>query len=202
MAVCMWPLRKRMREIRWTMVIALLGLAMVMKAPIWYLLARIDFAGGSSGWERAYLIDMFTRHFGDWWLAGTRTNANWGWVMWDQANQFVSEGETGGLVAFTCFIAMIVICFQKVGSARKLVEGNRRQEWLYWFLGTAMFAQVLAFIGVDYFDDSKFVWYALLAIFPAATILPRGPPPAAEYYGTLAGPNLFRSVRRCRVWLE
>jgi len=169
-AICLWPLRKNMRFVRRAIVVTLLGLAMVMKAPIWYLLARIDFAGGSSGWNRAFLIDTFTRHIGDWWLIGTPNNANWGWDMWDQCNQFVSEGEAGGLVAFTCFIGMIVICFKKVGQARKQVAGNRQREWLFWLVGTAMFAQVMAYIGVDYFDQSKLVWFALLAIFPAVTM--------------------------------
>ncbi len=173
-AVCLWPLRNRMRLIRRTIVVALLGLAMVMKAPIWYLLARIDFAGGSSGWERAFLIDTFTRHFGDWWLIGTNNNGTWGFDMWDQANQFVSEGESGGLVVFTCFIALIVICFRKAGNARNEARGNRKQEWLFWLLGTAMFAQVLVYMGVSYFDQTKFVSYALLAIFPAATTVAQG----------------------------
>jgi hypothetical protein len=173
-AICIWPLRRKMRFVRWIIVVALLGLGAVMKAPIWFILARIDFAGGSSGWERAFLIDTFTRHVGDWWLIGTHDNANWGWDMWDQCNQFVSEGESGGIVAFTCFIAMIVICFKKAGSARKLVDGSRRREWSFWLLGAAMFAQVLAFMGVDYFDQSKFLWYALLSIFPASTMAAQG----------------------------
>jgi hypothetical protein len=169
--ICLWPMRKKMRLVRWAIVIALLGLSLVMKAPIWYLLARVDLAGGSSGWNRAFLIDTFTRHLRDWWLIGTHDNANWGWDMWDQCNQFVSEGEGGGLVAFVCFISMIVICFKKAGIARRLVQGNRREEWQFWLLGTTMFAQVMAYMGVDYFDQSKFAWYALLAIFPAATIV-------------------------------
>ena len=102
-AVCLWPFRKQMRLIRWAIVIALAMLAITMKARLWYVLARIDFAGGSTGWDRAFLIDTFTRHFADWWLIGSHPNVNWGWDMWDQCNQFVSEGETGGLVALTCF---------------------------------------------------------------------------------------------------
>jgi hypothetical protein len=173
-AVCLWPFRKRLRLMRRALVVALLGLAVVMKAPIWYVLAHIDFAGGSSGWDRALLLDTFTRHIGDWLVIGTKANANWGWDMWDQCNQFVMEGENGGLVALICFVAMIVICFKKVGNARKLAQGNRRREWLFWLLGTVMFAQVLVFMGVDYFDQSRFVWYAVLAIFPAATMVSQG----------------------------
>jgi len=31
----------------------------------------------------------------------------------------------------------------------------------------------MAFMGVDYFDQSIFAWYTLLAIIPVATMLPR-----------------------------
>jgi hypothetical protein len=171
--VCLWPVRKKMRVVRWGIILALVGLQLVMKAPVWYVMAHVDLAGGSSGWNRANLIDTFIKHVGDWWLIGTHDNVNWGWDMWDQCNQFVTEGETGGLVALGSFIAMIVICFKKIGNARKAAEGNCRKEWLFWLLGAAIFAQVMAFMGVDYFDQSKFGWYALLAITPAATMLPR-----------------------------
>jgi hypothetical protein len=155
------------------MALALIGLQLVMKAPVWYVIAHIDFAGGSSGWNRANLIDTYIRHVGDWWLIGTHDNMNWGWDMWDQCNQFVTEGETGGLVCLVCFIAMIVICFKKVGIARRVAEGHHKhkQEWLFWLIGATMFAQVMCFMGVDYFDQSKFAWYALLAIVPAATMI-------------------------------
>jgi hypothetical protein len=170
LAVCLWPMRKRMWMIRWGIVITLIGLGLVMKAPVWYLLARVDFAGGSSGWNRANLIDTFIRHFRDWWLIGTHDNATWGWDMWDQCNQFVSEGESGGLVALGCFIAMFVVCFKRIGNARATATRNRRKEWLFWLLGATMFAQVMAYVGVDYFDQTKFVWYTLLAIIAATTI--------------------------------
>jgi hypothetical protein len=169
LAVLMWPIRKQMRLVRWGIVFALLGLQVVMKSPVWFLISHIDIGGGSS-WERANLLDTCIRHFGDWWLIGTRDNANWGWDMWDQCNQFVSEAENGGLVVLICFIAMFVFCFKRIGIARKAVEGNRSREWQFWLLGVMMFAQILSYMGIDYFDQSKFVWYALLAIIPAATV--------------------------------
>jgi hypothetical protein len=172
-AVCLWPVRKRMQLVRRGIVVVLVSLHLVMKAPVWYLMARVDFAGGSSGWERATLIDTCIRHVGDWWLIGTHDNANWGWDMWDQCNQFVSEAEKGGLVVLICFVAMFVVCFRKIGDARRAAEGNRRKEWLCWLLGATMFDQLMAYMGVDYFDQSKFVWYTLLAIIPAATMVTR-----------------------------
>jgi hypothetical protein len=172
LAVCIWPVRKQMRMIRWGIVLALIGLQITMKAPVWFLIAHVNIGGGSS-WERANLLDTCIRHFSDWWLIGTRDNANWGWDMWDKCNQFVDEAETGGLVVLLCFIAMFVFCFKRIGIARRIVEGDRSREWQFWLLGGVMFTQILAYMGIDYFDQSKFVWYMLLAIIPATTMAVR-----------------------------
>ena len=71
-ALCFWPFRKIMRAVRWGLVFAVVLLQMVMKADVWFLLSRISDISGGSGWHRAMLIDNFIRHFGDWWLVGTR----------------------------------------------------------------------------------------------------------------------------------
>jgi len=66
---------------------------------------------------------------------------------------------------------MFVVSFKRIGNARRAVQGSRRKEWLFWLLGATMFDQIMAYMGVDYFDQSKFVWYALLAIIAVATIV-------------------------------
>ena len=93
----------------------------------------------------------------------------WGFDMWDLSNQFVAEGVSGGLVTFLCFIAMIAICFSRLGNARKAVEGDRNQEWFYWFLGCALLSHMFAFFGISYFDHTQVAWFALLAMITAAT---------------------------------
>ena len=98
LGLCLWPLRRYMRVFRWALVLSILGLHIVMKAPVWYLLQRVGEATGGSGWHRAALIDMFIRRFGDWWLIGTRNNAYWGYDMWDAINGYVSAGLGGGLI--------------------------------------------------------------------------------------------------------
>lgn len=168
-ALCLWPIRHHMRVLRWGMGIAVVGLHLVMRAPAWFLIGRIDLSGGSTGNHRAMLIDNFVRHIGDWWLVGTHDYVNWGYDMWDQANQYILEGENGGLIAFVCFIALFCICYSWVGKARKAVEGNTDKEWKYWILGGVLFSQTLAFIGVDYFDQTKTVWYMLLVIITVST---------------------------------
>jgi hypothetical protein len=49
------------------------------------------------------------------------------------------------------------------------VEGDAKKEWFFWLLGAALFSTVVGFFGVNYFDQTKFVWFALLAIISAAT---------------------------------
>jgi len=66
--VAMWPLREKMRLVRWSIVVTLVGLHLVMKAPVWSLIARVDIVGGSTGWHRFKIVDNFIRHFWDWWL--------------------------------------------------------------------------------------------------------------------------------------
>lgn len=174
-AICAWPIRRNMRAVRWGVVASLLLLAMIMKAPVWFVIAHIDLTGGSSGYHRAMLIDKFIRNFGDWFLIGTRDTSNWGTDMWDTQNQYVNIGQTGGIVAFVLFIAMISSLCATIGEARKRVAADRNQQWFFWFLGAALFAHMTAFFGVTYFDQSKLEWLALIAIISAATtpILPK-----------------------------
>jgi hypothetical protein len=115
------------------------------------------------------LVDGFIRHFGDWWLLGATSSASWGYDMWDQANQFVKEGLSGGLATFICFLALITRCFSRLGTARKLVDDGSNRAWLYWLMGGALFTQVVCFFGNSYSDQSVFSWYVLLALISTVT---------------------------------
>ena len=169
-AICLWPFRNHMRIFRWGIVFTCILLQLFMHAPFWFVLSHIDLVGGSSGWYRAALIDNFLRHFDQWWLIGTNANMSWAaGAMWDACNQFVAEGIAGGLLTLVLFIGMISICFRSLGGARKSVEGQRNRRWFFWLLGATLFAHVVGFFGIDYFDQTKFAWYALLAIITAAT---------------------------------
>jgi hypothetical protein len=166
--ILFWPVRGYMRIVRWTMAITLLALHMVMKAPVWFLIARVDMVGGSASFDRAYLIDTFVRHFWDWWLLGTKDIGSWGWSMWDLSDTYVSQGESGGLLALVFFVAIITRSFSRIGKARKAAAGRKR-EWFMWLIGTALYANVMAFFGVSYWDQTEVVWFALLAMISVAT---------------------------------
>jgi hypothetical protein len=186
--LCFWPLRRQMRIIRWGVVIALVGLHLVMKAPVWALIARVDLTGSSSGYHRFILVDNCIKHFSDWWLLGTKNYDTYGWDMWDLSNQFVARAFTGGLATLVIFIAILFRSFEGLGTARKLVEGNRTEEWFLWCLGGALFANVVAFFGCSYMAQMQMALFPLLASISVATF--EATQPAITRAVTLDGPHL------------
>ena len=168
-ALCSWSLRKQMRPIRWGFVLALVGLHLVMKAPVWALIARVDLTGSSSGDHRYHLVDMTIRHFSDWWLLGYRYYSSWGWDSWDLSNQFAAVALTGGLLSLIFYIAIFKRSFGAIGTARKQVDGDREQEWLLWCLGSSLFANVIAHFGINYMAQLIMVLIPLLACISVAT---------------------------------
>jgi hypothetical protein len=140
-----------------------------MKAPVWFILNHVNVFGASSGYGRSMLIDNFVRHFGDWWLLGTKSTAAWGWDMYDLCDQFVAEGAVGGLAAFIFFILIIKRAFAALGIARKRSRGDKGREALLWSLGGTLFAYIVAFLGISLWDQTEVAWLALFAMIGAAT---------------------------------
>ena len=89
-----------------------------MKAPAYYLLARIDLTGSSTSWHRAALIDMALGHLSEWWAFGTDHTRHWMpyGVPWsdnhsDITNYYISMGVNGGLPLMLLFIAILAKAF-------------------------------------------------------------------------------------------
>lgn len=169
-ALFTWPLRKRMRFIRWAIVLTLVSLHLIMKAPVWHLISRVDLSGGSSSYHRYELVNQCIRHFWDWWLVGTKSNADWGFDMWDTANQYVGTAEASGFISLILLVTIIVFGFKHVGKVRRSVA-HRKQALLVWALGSALFAHVVSFFGISYFDQTVIAWYALLAMISASSAM-------------------------------
>jgi len=204
-AICMWPVRRQMRLIRWGIVLFLVCLQLGMKAPVWYFIAHIDVTGGSSSDQRAQLLNLFFTRVSDWWLIGTDSNAKWGWDMWDTANQFVAEAFTGGLATLACFIAMIVVGFKKLGKARKAAAGDRKKEICFWLLGSTLFAHVVAFFGISYFDQTRIIWYTLLTaicVAVAPALVKRSERMPAEQCLAYPGTLMDDSYSTHSPWLD
>ncbi len=170
--LCLWPIRQYMRGVRWGIVLTLVGLALVMKAPVWYVIAHVDVVSASSGWHRAQLVDTFVNHWPDWWLIGTKDDANWGSETVDTSNQLVAEGVSGGIAALFWFIVILRRGFGELGTARRLAQHDRdlNREWFLWSLCAVMLSHLVAFWGTAYWDQTRFWWFAFLAIIPVATM--------------------------------
>jgi hypothetical protein len=168
-ALCCWPIRKYMRWVRWGIVATIVSLHLVMKAPVWFLIARVDVTGSSSGYHRAELVNLFITRLSDWWLFGTKSNGSWDYAMFDTSNMYVGQGESGGLLAFVFFIYMICKVFSRAGKARHAFEGNLECERLIWYVSCSLFATIVAFFGISYWDQMNIGWFALLGMASACS---------------------------------
>jgi hypothetical protein len=170
-----WPLRKDMRKVRWGIVVALVGLALVMKAPIWYLLSKVSDVTGGDGWSRSYLMEQCYKHFSDWWFMGTDNTGDWAatqmqWGGADLCNLYVSSAAGAGLGGLILIILLLVRCFSYLGLALESARDSLPQsERLLWCCGCILFAHVCTLFSVTYFDQLFVVWWGFLAMISSVT---------------------------------
>jgi len=158
----LWPLKRQLSLLRWTVAAGLVALQLMMQAPIWFIFAKINILSGSTGWHRAHLIDRTVAHFGDWWFLGAKSVAPWGVWAGDVTNQYVIQSITGGLLGLLLFVAIIYLAFSSVGMALKASGVEHR--WMFWTVGCALLAHAITFLSVSYFDQNIVNWYLLLAM--------------------------------------
>lgn len=176
-ALRLWPYRHSMRILRWAAVAAYVGLDLVMQAPAYYLMGRIDLVGGSSGWHRARLIESALEHLSEWWLTGTDYTRHWmpTGVSWspdhsDITNHYIALGVRGGLPLMLLFIAILAVAFARVGTAVRGAEGRAPNDAsLAWALGASLFAHAVTGLSVSYFDQSAVFLYTGLGAIGSLT---------------------------------
>ncbi len=174
-ALMVWPAR------RWLSMIQRIGLVMVFvlhlisTRGIWYLMARMDLAGGSTGYHRAKLIDSAINDFGDWWLFGTDYTRNWMFsgVSWssrhtDITNYYLQFGVTGGMGLLLAFVAILYYGFKTYGIRLRATNfENSTENFGLWCLGCSLVAHATSFLSVAYFDQSYANLFMLIALGPA-----------------------------------
>jgi hypothetical protein len=166
--------RNYLAWIRRGILATLVGLHLVMNAPVWHLISRLDFTGGSTGWHRFYLVDQAIRRFGEWALMGVDSTAHWGWGLEDVTNQYVAEGVTGGFLTLLLFVAIIVVAYSRVGILWRAAGRNRAKLALSWALGVSLFIHMMSFIAVSYFGQVIFAWYLTVAVIVSMAELELG----------------------------
>src|SRR5262249_40034135 len=154
-ALLLWQFRMRMRLIRWAGIFVLFALILAMKAPVYYLIARIDIVGGSTGWHRARLMESSVEHLNEWWFAGTDYTRHWmdegignDPTQVDITNHYIRMGVTGGLPLVLLFMWTLKTGFSIVGHGmRGNSDGDSHQRFMLWALGCALFAHTATFVS-------------------------------------------------------
>jgi len=179
-ALLMWPFRQHMRLFRWAAFLGYIALDLAMKAPAYYILARIDLTGGSTSWHRAALIEAALHHLSEWWFVGTDHTRHWlpYGVPWsgnhaDITNYYIMMGVTGGLPLMLLFIALLAKGFAFVGRwlyQSEQENGLMLSKFMIWALGASLFSHAATFVSVSYFDQSVvFLYLTLAAICSVST---------------------------------
>jgi hypothetical protein len=170
-SLALWRWRLHIRLVKWGLIFAMLGLHMVMKAPVWDLISRIDFTGGSTGWHRSELITQAISHLGDWWFVGTDYTRDWMpyGITWsadhvDITNYYIKMGVIGGLPLLLGFIGIIGISFRQLGRKMTILQSNHGDVFMLWCVGSASFAHCINSLSVSYFDQTYVLPWLLIGI--------------------------------------
>jgi hypothetical protein len=186
-AMCLWLVRGQVRTIRWLSILALFVLNFIMNDPVYFLVARIDITGGSTGFYRAQLIRSTIEHFNEWWLAGTDYTRHWMLSgipanpnSCDLTNHFIAMGVMGGLPLMLLFIWVLSTAFAGVGRLlRQNANMPFERQFLVWTLGALLFGNVTTFFSISFFDQAITFLYlplacigSLLAMQPTSVPVP------------------------------
>lgn len=176
-----WNLRMKMQLVRRALICFVVLLGLMMKAPIWYLLARMSAVTGGDGWHRSYLMDVAFQNIGKWWLAGMPMTDTWDWFPYgltttgaaDITNVFVAYGLTAGLGSIVLFIYLLSISYKCIGKALEDIRtkfGTKSpNEYLLWALGVTLTVHIVNWLGITYFDQTSVLWLLQLAAISTLT---------------------------------
>jgi hypothetical protein len=178
--LALWRYRMHLTAIRCAMLLFALLLQLVMQDPIYYLMAKIDVVGGSTGWHRSRLIQATVEHFDEWWLAGTDRTIHWmptGIIANDQhtdlTNHLIAMGVMGGLPLLIPFCAALYLLVRHVDRAVTSAALSDRNRFIAWSVGAIAFAHVANFLTAHLFDQSI---VAFMLLFACAGVLRQVPP--------------------------
>jgi TRAP-type mannitol/chloroaromatic compound transport system permease small subunit len=174
-----WRWRHWLHTVKIAILVMLVVLNFTMSRPIWFLIARIDIVGGSTGWHRSILIDRAMTYINEWWLAGTDHTRHWihSGVTWnpnhtDITNYYLQMCVLGGLPLLIAFVLIIYSGLKQLERQMavmrlELPDDDRDGEFAMWCVWTAIFMHCLSFISIAYFDQAYSLFFGLLGAIPA-----------------------------------
>ncbi len=195
LAGSLFVVRAWMRAIRWGAFLLLLIIHVVMEAPVWHLITRIDIVGGSTGYHRYRLISAAVDHTHEWWLVGTKVGTeHWGPQLSDVTNYYIVQGLQGGLLQLGLFVGTIAFGFRDVGRVVRRAGGNSKEAAAAWGLGASLFIHCVSYLSVSYFGQILALWYLLLAMIASLAARSEAraaaPAPARARFRSEPGPAL------------
>ena len=171
-----WFARKRMFFVRYILVCSIFLLGSIMKAPLWYLPAKISSYSGGAGYHRSYLMDLAFQNISLWWFVGMDTHLTRNWFPYilvttdsaDIANQYLVFGFNAGLLALALFIFLLVRTFLNLGRTLTFVRSTNlltptENEFILWGLGCIILVHIFTWVGISYFDQTQWIWLMQLA---------------------------------------
>jgi len=172
----LWVARNKMQLFRRTLVVMIIVIGFLMKAPIWYLPARVSSLTGGDGWHRSYLMNVAFENIDKWWFAGMSLGETAGWFPYDIGgtggaditNLYLSFGMTAGVFAAILFIVLLTKAYKVLGRSLMLVRSNQEKsqeiEFLLWGMGVVLAVHIFNWLGITYFDQTAAIWFMQLAI--------------------------------------
>lgn len=193
----MWKHREKMPLVRKLAVVGYIALEIFMTAPAYYVLARMDIVGGSTGWHRAALIESAIAHFNEWWLGGTNFTRHWmpTGVSWspshtDITNHYLHLGVIGGMPLMIIFIVILVKGFSFIGQIlRDRTDLPPESQFMVWALGSSLFVHMITFVSVAYFDQSFVLIYLTLGAIGSLYSAVGNVPPIDDQEGGVRDPE-------------
>ena len=162
-----WPWRRNIRMVTWGAAAAA-ALAFMLVGSLWQLFTYASVYEASTGVHRYELFNAFITRIDEWWLFGTRDNAQWGLGLDDVANNYVSIGINGGLFTLLAFLLLLWCGFKSLGAAMRL-SGNNRARVFLWSLGASLLVHIVGFFGISYWDQIVILFALLLGLISAAS---------------------------------
>lgn len=170
-SLVLWNICEYLRTILWCGLAGVVLLDAIMKDPVYFLVARIDLSGGSTGWHRARLIQSSIEHIDEWWLLGTDYTRHWmptgilaNSIHTDITNHLLTMGVMGGLPLMFAFIMVLVAAFRAVGrSLHNHAQVQTKYHFLIWMLGAILAGHVWNFFSIVLYDQSITFLYLILA---------------------------------------
>lgn len=171
LALGLWRFRFVVKPVLLSLIPGYILLSLFMAKPAYWIIARIDLTGSSTGWHRSFLIQQTLKHLDEWWLFGTDFTRHW---MPDQGfasethtditNQYIAYGVAGGVF---CILILIIMMKKSYNAVTRMVDNestSKEHAFMFWCIGATLFSHTSSSMAVGYFGQALFFFWLPIAL--------------------------------------